>query len=200
MAPIEKKREQILEAAVQEFQERGFQGTSMDRISERANVSKRTVYNHFESKEALFKAIVELIFNEISETLNIVYDPALPLEDQLLTLGRAEGRLMCSKRFMRLARMAMSETIRDPALAAEMNAKSEAISVFNDFMSAALKAKTIDTDDPEEAGAQFIGLIKSRAFWPYILNGGTVGDDEMEHIVQSSVETFLSRFATKQKK
>ena len=119
MAPIEKKREQILEAAVQEFQERGFQGTSMDRISERANVSKRTVYNHFESKEALFKAIVELIFNEISETLNIVYDPALPLEDQLLTLGRAEGRLMCSKRFMRLARMAMSETIRDPALAAD---------------------------------------------------------------------------------
>lgn len=200
MAPIEKKREQILEAAVQEFQERGFQGASMDRISERANVSKRTVYNHFESKEALFKAIVEMIFDEITETLDVVYDPALPLEEQLLALGRAEGRLMCSKRFMRLVRMAMSETIRDPALAAEMNAKSEAISVFNDFMRAARKAGTIDTDNPEDAGAQFIGLIKSRAFWPYILNGGNVGNEEMNHIVETSVATFMSRFAPKPKK
>ncbi|MBO6519930.1 MAG: TetR/AcrR family transcriptional regulator [Rhodospirillales bacterium] len=197
MAPIEQKREQIVEAAVQEFQERGFQGASMDRISERANVSKRTVYNHFDSKEALFKAIVELIFGEITEALNVVYDPGQPLKAQLVALARAEGKLMCSERFMRLVRMAMSETIRDPGLAAEMNAKSESISVFNDFMAAAKKAGTISTNDPVDAGAQFIGLIKSRAFWPYVLNGGNVTDKEMEKIVQTSVETFLARFAAR---
>lgn len=199
MAPIEQKREQILEAAVQEFQERGFAGASMDRISERANVSKRTVYNHFESKEALFKAIVELIFDEISETLDVVYDPEKPIEGQLLALAHAEGKLMRSKRFMRLVRMAMSEVIRDPALAAEMNAKSEAVSVFNDFMTAARNAGAIDTSDPADAGAEFMSLIKGRAFWPYILNGGNVSDAEMERIVQSSVKTFTARFATRKK-
>jgi TetR/AcrR family transcriptional regulator of autoinduction and epiphytic fitness len=49
MAISDDKRGQILDAAVAEFQERGFAGASMDRIAERANVSKRTVYNHFDS-------------------------------------------------------------------------------------------------------------------------------------------------------
>ena len=47
----EDKRSQILKAAELEFQEHGFQTTSMDRISARAGASKRTVYKHFESKE-----------------------------------------------------------------------------------------------------------------------------------------------------
>ena len=49
----ERKRCAILEAAAEEFQANGFEGTSMDRVAERAGVSKRTIYNHFENKEAL---------------------------------------------------------------------------------------------------------------------------------------------------
>ena len=46
----EEKREQIYQAAVDEFLERGFREASMDQISARAGASKRTVYKHFESK------------------------------------------------------------------------------------------------------------------------------------------------------
>ena len=137
MGTTGRKHGQILDAAVSEFQERGFAGASMDRIAARAKVSKRTVYNHFCGKEALFKAILEVMAAELSAALEIVYDPARPIRPQLLDLGRAEGRLLTSEPFMRLARMAMAETLRDPVLAAEMSARMEKVSVFRDFFEAA---------------------------------------------------------------
>lgn len=50
----DRKRVAIIDAAIEEFLAAGYDATSMDRIAARANVSKRTVYNHFPSKEALF--------------------------------------------------------------------------------------------------------------------------------------------------
>ena len=57
------KRKQIIEAAAEEFRSAGFNGTSMDKVAARANVSKRTVYNHFPSKDALFNGIVDYMLN-----------------------------------------------------------------------------------------------------------------------------------------
>jgi TetR/AcrR family transcriptional regulator of autoinduction and epiphytic fitness len=188
------KRDRILDAAVSEFQERGFTGASMDRIAERAEVSKRTVYNHFDGKETLFRSIVDLIVEEANDTVNVTYRPGKPIRPQLVDLARAEGRLLRSKTFMRLVRMALGETIRDPALAAEMNACTEKVSVFHDFMQAAGEDGQLRTEDVETATEQFIGLIKSRAFWPYVFSGDTVGANRMEDIVQGAVDVFLSHY------
>ena len=53
------KRAAVIEAATEEFLTYGYFGTSMDRIAEAANVSKRTVYDHFPSKEDLFSGDLE---------------------------------------------------------------------------------------------------------------------------------------------
>lgn len=51
----------ILYAAKNVFLEVGFERASMDMIALRAKTSKRTLYAHFESKEKLFFAIIELV-------------------------------------------------------------------------------------------------------------------------------------------
>ncbi len=55
------KATQILNGALQEFLARGYAGTSMDRVAATAGVSKPTVYNHFQDKEGLFRALVQKI-------------------------------------------------------------------------------------------------------------------------------------------
>jgi AcrR family transcriptional regulator len=52
-------REHILETAYQLFYERGFGRISMDAVAERAGVTKRTIYNHFVSKDALLGEILK---------------------------------------------------------------------------------------------------------------------------------------------
>ncbi|NER84076.1 MAG: TetR/AcrR family transcriptional regulator [Leptolyngbya sp. SIO1D8] len=58
------KATQILNGALQEFLARGYAGTSMDRVAATAGVSKPTVYNHFQDKEGLFRALVQKIARE----------------------------------------------------------------------------------------------------------------------------------------
>lgn len=57
------KHESILEAAIGEFSEKGFELASMERIAEVAGVSKVTVYNHFATKEKLFVSCIQHFFD-----------------------------------------------------------------------------------------------------------------------------------------
>jgi TetR/AcrR family transcriptional repressor of mexJK operon len=53
-----RKTEIVLAAAERVFLERGYGGTSMDEVAERAGVSKRTIYSNFGSKQDLFAAVI----------------------------------------------------------------------------------------------------------------------------------------------
>ncbi len=54
-------REHILWKAKDVFLDMGFERASMDLVAERAKTSKRSLYAHFESKEKLFLAVIELV-------------------------------------------------------------------------------------------------------------------------------------------
>ena len=64
----------MLEAAIAEFQACGYQSASMDAIAAAAGVSKRTLYNHFSSKEALFRALAAEMGERVSVSAALVYD------------------------------------------------------------------------------------------------------------------------------
>ncbi len=53
------RREQILQTAVTLFSQRGFKGTTTKEIARAAGVSEAMVFRHFESKEVLYKAILD---------------------------------------------------------------------------------------------------------------------------------------------
>lgn len=52
-------REKIFTAAYRLFYKEGFARTSVDAIADEADVTKRTLYNHFESKDALLGAVLD---------------------------------------------------------------------------------------------------------------------------------------------
>jgi AcrR family transcriptional regulator len=64
---IEDKGEAILAAALELFAERGFHGTAVPLIAERAGVGAGTVYRYFESKEAIVNALFRRTKGEVSE-------------------------------------------------------------------------------------------------------------------------------------
>jgi AcrR family transcriptional regulator len=56
--PAEERREQILDVAVQVFARQGFHGTSMNDVAEVAGVTKPVLYQHFDSKQDLYLALM----------------------------------------------------------------------------------------------------------------------------------------------
>jgi AcrR family transcriptional regulator len=63
-------RQQLLTAAAELFNERGYEATSVEDMAERANLSKGTFYYHFETKEAL---VVELRRSMLAGTVDQTY-------------------------------------------------------------------------------------------------------------------------------
>lgn len=49
-------RQTIVNTAYELFVELGFQATTMDKVAQRAKISKLSIYRHFENKETLFSA------------------------------------------------------------------------------------------------------------------------------------------------
>ncbi|KIL49305.1 TetR/AcrR family transcriptional regulator [Jeotgalibacillus soli] len=63
------KREDILEAALILFAERGFDGTTVPMIAEKAKVGAGTIYRYFENKEFLVNSLFQTTVQQFSNTL-----------------------------------------------------------------------------------------------------------------------------------
>jgi AcrR family transcriptional regulator len=57
------RRLAVLQAAAQAFAHGGYAATSMDEIAATAGITKLIVYRHFESKELLYRAVLEQVFD-----------------------------------------------------------------------------------------------------------------------------------------
>ena len=125
MKLTDKKRKDILQAAIQEFREQGFPAARVNRIAELAEVSKRTLYKHFESKEVLFAAITDILLEQIAASPKLSYDPGKPLRDQLIAAVRDYIDYLSGEHYMGLNRLVMSELLRDQELAQAFFSKAE---------------------------------------------------------------------------
>jgi TetR/AcrR family transcriptional regulator of autoinduction and epiphytic fitness len=196
-APNAPKQTQIIEAAVAEFQEKGFAAASMDRISTRAEVSKRTLYKYFESKENLYRSIVVELSNRFATVRDIRYKPGRNIREQLTELAWAEGRILMMPEVIAMARMVISETLRNPEMAAAAQGKLDKTPIFVAMLKDAADDGQLHVEDPERAGQEFIGLIKAKAFWPMMFTGGVLSKQDMAETIESSVDLILSRYGVK---
>jgi AcrR family transcriptional regulator len=67
LLPRAERRATLLAGAAEAFATGGFDGTSMDDIAAAGGVTKLIVYRHFESKEELYRAILEGVSGRLAE-------------------------------------------------------------------------------------------------------------------------------------
>ena len=68
LAP-EARRAAILDAALEEFTARGYEGARLEDVAKRASIAKGTIYLYFADKEALFQELVRSMVNPVLTTL-----------------------------------------------------------------------------------------------------------------------------------
>lgn len=192
----ERKREAILQAAIAEFRSSGFEITSMDRIAATAGVSKRTVYNHFPSKEELFAEILNRLWNSITAEQDMPYSPQTPLREQLQTLLQAKLHLLADENFLDLARIAIAATIHSPERAQDMvsrmGQREEGLTAWIRQAQADGRLKPVE---PAFAAQQMHGLLKTFAFWPQVSMGQpSLTRKEQAQVIESALDMFLSRY------
>src|SRR5262245_7656099 len=81
------RRAQLVGAAAAAFLAAGFDATSMESVAERAGVTRLIVYRHFESKEALYRAVLD----SVVDRLRTEFEPSEPqhVSRTLLAVARS---------------------------------------------------------------------------------------------------------------
>ncbi|MEA9731384.1 TetR/AcrR family transcriptional regulator [Xanthomonas campestris] len=192
----DRKRHAIVEAAIAEFRQHGFEATSMDRVAATAGVSKRTVYNHFPSKDALFGEILRGLWQRSADAVNLAYRPDQPLRAQLITLLQQKLRLLDDPAFIDLSRVALAEGIHSPARARELisqlGSKEEGATTW---LRAALADGRLAGVEADFASQQLQALIKGFAFWPQITMGQPpLSPEQQTQVAESAVAMFLGLY------
>ena len=70
----ESLRKKILEVALKEFEEKGFEGTSMRAISEGAGTSLGNLYHYFHSKDDLYASCLMPVLDECIQCMSMLFD------------------------------------------------------------------------------------------------------------------------------
>jgi TetR/AcrR family transcriptional regulator of autoinduction and epiphytic fitness len=160
------KRQAMLDAGIAELAEHGLAGASMESIANRAGVSKRTLYKHFPSKDAVLEAVLTLLMERVDPLSKLHYDRQRDFIEQLGEVGMQEMQLICDPDFIRLSRVLMVECMRSEAQSRRLTEKfgEKENSVYHWFEQAG-EAGQLGTLDPKLAADIFVALLKSSAYW-----------------------------------
>ncbi|MCZ4262582.1 TetR/AcrR family transcriptional regulator [Limimaricola sp. G21655-S1] len=194
MKLTDKKRKDILEAAIQEFREQGFPAARVNRIAELAEVSKRTLYKHFESKELLFQAITDILLEEIAAMPKLRYRPDAPLREQLVAAVRDYIGHLTGEQYMGLNRLVMSELLRDQDLAQAFFAKAAMQDgPISGLIGEAMQAGVLRQAEPGFAAGQLLSMVKHFLVWPQFLMGAKAEVDP-DVVISDCVDMFLAHY------
>ncbi len=104
-------RQRLLDAAAAEFAAKGLDGARIDDISVAAGLAKGTVYNYFDSKIDVFRAVIEEWSHRTDELRDPV-PPDAPVADQLRAILEAE--MQATVEMEEFARTAFREVLTAP--------------------------------------------------------------------------------------
>lgn len=192
----DRKREAIVQAATTLFQKHGFDGISMDRVAEAAEVSKRTLYNHFPSKEELFAHVCRVAWPGGSSPL-AAYQPGRPLREQLTLFVEQKLAQLSDDNVLSLARVALNSILHSSEWAQDLHQRMGDLDVETlKWVCAAHNDGALRDCRPGLAALLLDALITGMGLWPQVsMRRGKLAPDEQRQISAEIVEMFMARFA-----
>jgi TetR/AcrR family transcriptional repressor of mexJK operon len=157
-----KLRQRILEVATELFLEEGYGSTSIEAVAARAGVSKRTFYDRFEDKAALFAAVVHYIIEHIRPPADVPLLAGANLSQILRRLAGLILKASLSPQAIALHRLVTGESSRFPELATAVEndgGQAEATALIAGLLSRELPKIKFTPEDEVFVAQQFIYMV-----------------------------------------
>ena len=155
-------RERILSAATELFLAEGYGSTSIEAVAARARISKRTLYDRFEDKAALFTAAVHEVIARIRPPPEVPLIEGAALPDMLRRLAQFILHAALAPQALALYRLVHAEAARFPQLARAVEGDAgnrEAVTLIGNLLAHELPDLRLGAEDREFAAAQFIFMV-----------------------------------------
>jgi TetR/AcrR family transcriptional regulator, transcriptional repressor of aconitase len=171
---LQRRRQQILEAATECFARQGFHGTSMQDIFDASGLSAGAVYRYFPSKDSLIKAIAENVLNEVMiPAIDAVAGQRLDPADALASLTALFEPGGLRARSLAVTVQVWAEAFRDPQMAGLARDAANHIS--------ARLAQVLPAGTPPEAARLIMAALQG-----FVIQSGSLADVTPELVAAAS--------------
>jgi AcrR family transcriptional regulator len=187
------RREDILQASLHLFAEKGFHGTSMRDIARSADITEGLIYHYFENKRDLFRAIIdEHSFLPLLRTLPELAEH-LDLRGLLIVLAR--GFFDVLRQNTELTRLLLQEVqvFPEEKEAFFSDAVGQSISELAQILDSRMSEKTRAQIDPQVAARIFFNSLLAFFVEQEILGGKQALPADEHSYVEHLVDMFVKR-------
>jgi len=185
---------QILDVARDLFFSLGYGATSIEQIAKQTGISKRTFYDRFDNKPAVFRAVVHRLIETLRPPDTGKLFEGRSLEEILLQLAQAVLHASLAPQTLALHRIILAEATRFPELALVMNeqgARREAVKLIAALLERELPNKNAQTFNASFAAEQFLQMVVSLPQRRALGLGKPMSQNELKGWAQSTVRLFL---------
>lgn len=190
---VEDRREQILDAAMRVFAQKGFTGATNRDIAREASITPGLIYHYFESKEAVFRAIVEA--RSPLHMLRTLPTEALAQSPEVFLrfLVRRVLNIVEDEKFVQLIHMLLPELIHNPALSP---VGTEVLQQVVDFLSTYLTAKMESGElrqaDPRRVAQVFLASVMGFVLRRQVMRDAGALSLDHEQIADTLIDVVLN--------
>lgn len=189
----DERPDEILDAALDEFNERGFDGTRVEDIARRAGISKAGVYLYFLSKEEILRELIEREIAPIARKMHELADAGT--DDPLGTLRAlvaAFATVMANPRLFAVPRVVISVSARFPEIGAyyRENVVEHGVGAIAALHRAGVRKGVFRDLDSEAVARAIAGPMMLHAMWMHVL-GGDPGKASPAERAQAHVDLLL---------
>jgi AcrR family transcriptional regulator len=192
------KKSAIIRAASDLFASRGYDGTSMDMIAEAAGVSRQTIYNQFENKDALFRALAAELVGELLAPLGKAAD-GVTTRARLLSFAEHVLDMVLRPRTLALHRLALTETTRFPDFGRAVYEAGPArvLDVLASYLREEERQGYLQLSDAHVAAGQFFAIVTRDSEFKALLGvEGKLGTQELKRRAEAGVDAFMRAYGT----
>jgi AcrR family transcriptional regulator len=160
--------QEILDAALSVFARKGFAAAKLDEIAARAGVSKGTIYLYFESKEAVFKALVrEKLASRVGDMAAMLRANEGNSAELLANVIRAFGTIMSTSELVVLPKIVIAEAGNFPELARMYREEivSKGLALLGEIIERGIKRGEFRKIAKEHAARLVVGPLMIIAMW-----------------------------------
>jgi len=191
----EAKKTAILNAAETLFVAEGYDRTSVDAIAARAQVSKRTVYDHFGDKETIFQRVLERVNDALITAIRTAIEEELPPgrdpRDALTAFARRiANRTFASSDYLAFRRLESQQ----PPIQLPAAARDRPERMLQERFAELAAAGVIRAPDPALAARHFTALTISLALDAVINRRTDTPPPELDAIIADGVDAFLRAY------
>lgn len=192
-AAKDQRRQVLLDAALDEFYERGFTAARMDDIANRAGLSKGTIYLYFDSKTALFTSLVESLTQPNVEIIETLARSCAPVQTLIREFTDFAPRIVRNTRLPRLLKVLIGDSQAFPQTIENYrkNVIERVLAALTTIFTNAKKRGEITLDNPELTARLLVAPVMFSGVWIAVFEAGSDTKLDVERLFQHHAEILL---------